>query len=251
MSRTTKRANAEFDWLRSIAADRNLPPLATAIAVHLTRYFNAAKGGEAWPSIGRLCAELGIEKRTIQRVLRALDDAGYIARELGSGKATTRYRMLSGVTQVSPGGCQDCHPRGVTVVTPGVTQVSPITLLENPSKEPPKVQKSLEGCETSSFEAFYAQYPRKTGKRAAEKAYRKAIDEGALPSDLIAGAMRYAAERDGEDPRFTKHPATWLNKGCWEDEATEQPAHHRNGEKPKVSASQFVGMRAAAIGGFQ
>jgi hypothetical protein len=34
--------------------------------------------------------------------------------------------------------------------------------------------------------------------------------------------MRYAAERRGEDPRFTKHPATWLRKGCWSDEFCAQ-----------------------------
>ena len=28
---------------------------------------------------------------------------------------------------------------------------------------------------------------------------------------LLEGVMRYAAERDGENPKFTKNPSTWLN----------------------------------------
>ena len=39
--------------------------------------------------------------------------------------------------------------------------------------------------------------------------------------------MRYAAQRDGEDPQFTKHPATWLNGKCW----TDEPPH--NGGRPR------------------
>jgi len=34
----------------------------------------------------------------------------------------------------------------------------------------------------------------------------------------IAGAQRYAVERQGQPPKYTKHPATWLNGGCWEDD---------------------------------
>ncbi|OKO71893.1 hypothetical protein AC630_31760 [Bradyrhizobium sp. AS23.2] len=46
---------------------------------------------------------------------------------------------------------------------------------------------------------------------------------------MLNGAMRYAAERTGQDPKFTKHPATWLNGECWKDEP-EPPA------RPRMSA---------------
>ncbi len=54
---------------------------------------------------------------------------------------------------------------------------------------------------------------------AAFKAYCAAMNKKlATPADLLSGAMRYAAERSGQDPKYTKHPATWLNSGCWSDE---------------------------------
>jgi hypothetical protein len=71
----------------------------------------------------------------------------------------------------------------------------------------------------TDFEAFYRQYPRHA------KAYRTAITKKlATPEQLLAGAMRYAAERQGQDPRYTAHPATWLNAGRWADEAAKQIA---------------------------
>jgi hypothetical protein len=35
---------------------------------------------------------------------------------------------------------------------------------------------------------------------------------------MLAGAKRYAGKRAGQDPKYTKHPATWLNAGCYADE---------------------------------
>ena len=45
----------------------------------------------------------------------------------------------------------------------------------------------------------------------------------------LAGAQRYAAERKDQDPKYTKHPATWLNGGCWEDEAPGAPVIDEHG----------------------
>jgi hypothetical protein len=69
-----------------------------------------------------------------------------------------------------------------------------------------------------AFGRFWAAYPRRAAKLAAAKAFAAAVKRGADPEALIAGAARYAAERAGQDPRYTKHPATWLNGDCWADE---------------------------------
>jgi hypothetical protein len=71
----------------------------------------------------------------------------------------------------------------------------------------------------ANFEDWYRQYPKKVAKAAALKAYRAVITKKlATPEELLAGAMRYAAERSGQDPKYTKHPSTWLQGGCWADE---------------------------------
>lgn len=68
------------------------------------------------------------------------------------------------------------------------------------------------------FAEFYRAYPRHVAPGAAEKAWKKAISAGADPQLLIDCAALYAMERKMQDPKYTKHPATWLNQRCWEDE---------------------------------
>lgn len=77
----------------------------------------------------------------------------------------------------------------------------------------------------ADFAAFWAAYPKRVAKEAARKAWAKAA-KTTTPSVLIEAATTYATTTEGTDPKFIKHPATWLNGGCWEDEteAPETPA---------------------------
>jgi hypothetical protein len=65
------------------------------------------------------------------------------------------------------------------------------------------------------FAAFWANYPRRTAKLAALKAYEKArrIDSAA---NILAGVERYKRNK----PEYADwcHPTTFLNQGRWMDE---------------------------------
>jgi hypothetical protein len=92
-----------------------------------------------------------------------------------------------------------------------------------PSRPVPKGDNSLRSSSPyprgdPDFERFYALYPKRVARKAAEAAWAKAIKDGADAAVIIAGAERYADEREDEDAKYTKAPATWLNQGCWEDE---------------------------------
>jgi hypothetical protein len=70
-----------------------------------------------------------------------------------------------------------------------------------------------------TFEQWWELYPRKVARTGAAKAYDRVIkSKQATPSELLAGVIRYAQERKGQDPKYTKHATTWLSQGCWEDE---------------------------------
>lgn len=95
-----------------------------------------------------------------------------------------------------------------------------------PAQNTPIVPKGTNGY-CKSFEEWWTAYPKKTGKDAAYKAWKKAgakikaamvctSDEAA--AYLLKVAAEYAAARAGEDQQFTPHPATWLNRGCWNDD---------------------------------
>jgi len=68
------------------------------------------------------------------------------------------------------------------------------------------------------FAEFFKAMPKRTGKGDAEKAYRAALKSGAKPDVILEMAQRYAEERKGKDPQYTKTPGPWLRARRWEDE---------------------------------
>lgn len=76
--------------------------------------------------------------------------------------------------------------------------------------------------EKNTFDSFWSAYPRRIAKANAGKAWQKAI-KGADPQTIIDAAAKYATSVNGKDKQFVKHPATWLNGGCWDDETEEPP----------------------------
>jgi biotin operon repressor len=106
------------------------------------------------------------------------------------------------------------------------------------------------------FADFWNQYPHrngaKKGKEAAIKAWRKAIRARASPQKIIAGALRYANDRQVIDG-YAKDPATWLNGKGWNDEielggdsGQSAAGRHRPG---MVDAFAAVAARRAAANG--
>lgn len=70
-----------------------------------------------------------------------------------------------------------------------------------------------------SFQTWWQNYPRRVGKKAARISYDRIVrNQIATAEELLAGARRYAAERANENPRYTKHPAAWLDDERWTDE---------------------------------
>jgi len=71
----------------------------------------------------------------------------------------------------------------------------------------------------ADFKVWYAKYPNKKAPGAARKAYRSARKKKGVTAELLLAACeRYAAGTKGKEARFIKHPATWLNQECWDDE---------------------------------
>lgn len=81
----------------------------------------------------------------------------------------------------------------------------------------PEVVGSALTLAAPTFDDFWAVYPRRKAKEAARRAWAKAVKR-VDPAVIVEGARRYAVECQGRDPKYVRHPATWLNGGCWEDE---------------------------------
>jgi hypothetical protein len=91
------------------------------------------------------------------------------------------------------------------------------------------------------FPQFWAAYPRKVGKAAAEKAWGRL----APPLDAVLSAIEeYKESGQWRDKQFIPHPATWINQGRWEDEIEKvEPS----APQTKYTATEQASMRAQAV----
>ena len=75
----------------------------------------------------------------------------------------------------------------------------------------------------SAIDAIYKAYPRKVGKIAARKAIAKALK--VKSADELIEATRAFAEAVKQwpeaDRHFVAHPATWFNRGSYDDDPSE------------------------------
>lgn len=75
---------------------------------------------------------------------------------------------------------------------------------------------------TDYREQFWAKYPRKIAKAAAIRALDRVKKSGSVSWAAIDEALdKFAAWAKGREIRFVKHPATWINGGCWDDQLTQ------------------------------
>lgn len=70
--------------------------------------------------------------------------------------------------------------------------------------------------ESTSFDRFYSAYDKKVDRAAAVKAWARLKPTPELVEQIVAAAAAYREATP--DKAFRKHPATWLNGKCWENE---------------------------------
>jgi len=82
------------------------------------------------------------------------------------------------------------------------------------------------------FSEFYKTYPRHIAPGRAEKAWIKAVKDGAQPQVIIEAAERFAAycTRIRKETNWIPYPATWLNDHSWADEEEPQHGQQRPGQ---------------------
>lgn len=75
--------------------------------------------------------------------------------------------------------------------------------------------------EKIAFDIFYNLYPVKKSKQEALKKWNKLkIEEQQQCIDVLK-SDKHKHWLSKQDIKFIKHPSTWLNQGCWEDELEE------------------------------
>jgi hypothetical protein len=213
----------KFVWLDQVAND----PLVSAQAFR-AGYFIACRflnrgTGDAFPSQDTLARLIGLTtSKGVRYLIDQLVAGGHLDVTAAHGRGqTNRYRLLvKGPVAESPGG-----QSGKNATAPTTTHFEPAKTISNQAacdQHPDKVPESQDPL--PDFESWWQQYPKKVSKGAARKAYGRIVSSGAAtPAELLAGAMRYAATRTDQDPRYTKDPGGWLNAERWTDEIEVPP----------------------------
>lgn len=90
---------------------------------------------------------------------------------------------------------------------------------ENKKRIPPIVPQTGD----TAFDQFWKLYPKKVGKKAAQKAWHLARVNGQLSQILTAIELqKKSAQWNEESGRFIPNPATWINQGRWMDEPVKE-----------------------------
>lgn len=98
---------------------------------------------------------------------------------------------------------------------------------QGPTKATITKEKKTIMCdpETSipGFADFWKTYPRKIDKTQAAKTYQARVKDGATPEEILQAAKNYAAHclANKTEPRFIKHPKTFLNPD-WREWLTKE-----------------------------
>ncbi|MHA7114659.1 helix-turn-helix domain-containing protein [Pseudomonas promysalinigenes] len=212
-------------------------PLRKLVLIKLAD--NASDQGECWPSYQHIADQCEIDRSTVRKHIKHLEAQGLVRienREGPKGNSTNLYYL----TLRNPVG-QNSTPVGPesTGVGPQPTGgVGPESTRTSHSSEPvkePVNPKVADAPDLVAFDRFWALYPRKVGKSAAEKVWKKLKVTAGL-FDLMAkslAAWTVSTDWTKDNGQYIPHASTWLNGKRWEDELPAAGSSHgrsvRNG----------------------
>lgn len=206
---------------------------ASAIAVYVVLALHRNNDtSTCFPSKSRIAEKAGLADNTITKALRELVNGGAIKiEERYNGKTQTSnlYTLFMVGPHGIPKGFQPIEEADTgSIDDPGGSFIGggPGATVGGLTKENNKTKRTRNNsCSTeverhssdSSFDQFWAMYPKKVGKGKAQKAFASAVRRASV-QDILSGCQRYVEERAGQDPKFTAHPTSWLNAERWTDE---------------------------------
>jgi len=201
--------------------------------------------GAGFASQKTLADESECSLATVTRWLKTFEEKGILSRKKRYGEGGYRrsdsLHLNLHLTELHS---RELHStelqNSLSILTPHSDVAEPI---REPKKEKdskdtiPKKSKSKSDIDLEFEEIFWPQYPRRIDKQPALKSFRAARKKTDLEI-IMAGVLRYAAERDGHDEKFTKYPSRWLNNKCWLNE-TEQPGAPPTQGKVRTNSPEF------------
>lgn len=98
------------------------------------------------------------------------------------------------------------------------------------------------------FDQFWKLYPRKVGKRAAQKSWQRlTAQEQSDVLEALPDHLKYWKLKNTES-EYIPHPATWLNQGRWEDELDLTEKTLKKPTLPWYSSDELTILKGRELG---
>lgn len=198
----------------------------------------------------RKLAALNLSPEQMSGILEILAEVSQKEEERLEKQRLRKHRSRDKSVTVT-GQERDCHSDAPPFDGPPSCPPHP---LKQPPLNTPHTQTQKRARENSGFSGWYAIYPHKIGKGAAEKSYAKAILK-ATAEELEEGVRRYIRTKPPD--REYCNPATWLNQERWKDQpaeikqnGTHFASNHQDAKPTKDDRARAAVMRAAERLGF-
>jgi hypothetical protein len=250
--------------MSAIFESETLGPTERLIMLALADHANDE--GRCYPSIARLCQRTGLSERAIQANVKRLTEAGHIKLAPGGGRAQTNLYLIS-ANPAADAPRSRCTPAADAPQTPQQVRQTPQQVRQNPAADAPEPSITIKEpserviarepvrfvpkAAPDGFSEFWARYPRKVAKGAAQKAYAKAM-KAARHDDVMFALSQQLPALEAKDQQYIPHPATWLNAERWNDEPehvadnASRVTPHRSRHRPDPATEQIL--RLAGLG---
>ncbi|MGF2140122.1 helix-turn-helix domain-containing protein [Enterococcus innesii] len=193
----------------NIRYDTRLMPNAKLLYGEITALCN--EKGYCWASNDYFADLYNVKKETISRWVSDLEKFGYIRRSIvfkeGTKQIINRYIFLNqeGIDEkINTPIDEKVKDNNTSINNTNNTNVHSVKKLRD------------------DFEKLWKLYPRKKGKEAAFKHYKKAIKSGTSNKEIQEGILGYKKEIKSNQIKeeYIKHGSTWFSNRGWEDEYT-------------------------------
>ena len=220
-----KWVKLSVNWYKSddIQLIRKLPDgdtIALVFVMMLAMAGERNEGGYIPYSEEDLSALLDVPIQTIRMAIRAMESRRMIDFDDGLFHITNwdKYQSVDGMEKI-----KEQNRERVARFRERQKQKA----LETPKTAPalPEPEKEEKSPMDRRFERFWKAYPKKVGKGAAERSFKKYKPNDDLTDRMIASveAHKRSDQWKKDGGQYIPNPATWLNQRRWEDELDEEP----------------------------
>lgn len=222
----------------NVRYDKKLTPNAKLLYAEVTALCNM--NGRCTASNQYFADLYGVSIRSIQQWISKLVELGYLSSEItykaGTKEIESRVLFLPSV----PGEeiittprkkLHDPHEENFiennnptdsnNIYNPDISSLRSDISVPLEKDKPKKAKKEVSPDLLAQFEKWYRYYPLKKSKQPALEKFVKILqNKEATVDELMWGVQCYAEEINLKqtESRYIKHPTTWLNQKCWQDD---------------------------------